>query len=65
MIDEDDFEDPSQDSNDRRHARKDTFERELEEIDQDIAQRIMLKQVLESQQSNESNFKFEANKSIN
>lgn len=33
MIDEDDFEDPSEDSNDRRHARKDTFERELEEID--------------------------------
>lgn len=37
MIDEDDFEEPSQDSDEPRNARKDTFERELEEIDQDIS----------------------------
>ena len=37
MIDEDDFEEPSQDSDEPRNARKDTFERELDEIDQDIS----------------------------
>lgn len=51
MIDEDDYEGPSDESDDvQNNVRKDTLERELEEIDKNFDKSIILKQSVSGQQ---------------